>query len=111
MGKVAEDTPKTSVTLEKLRKETLSVLEGARARLVQERLSEMPKSSMRAYLLAVSGRSLRAAVKAFCAECVCWERDEVRRCTGTDCPLWAVRPFQRKRRKGTDDATGQTKID
>jgi len=37
---------------------------------------------------AIKGRSLRAAVKSFCAECTMWQREEVRLCTSLACPLY-----------------------
>jgi len=73
-----------------------SRLKGNRAALVEERASQIPESQLTAYLKAVRGKSLRAAVNAFCAECVGWERQAVRECTGLACPLWPYRPFQRK---------------
>lgn len=36
----------------------------------------------------------KAAIKAFCMECVCGQRDEIRLCTGTKCPLFELRPFK-----------------
>ena len=39
--------------------------------------------------------SPRAAIKAFCLECVCWQPKEVTDCTDTGCPLWRYRPFQK----------------
>lgn len=54
----------------------------------------MPSSCRRGYRLAVAGRSLRAAVKAVCLECVGWQRPEVTACSAVACPLWAMRPFQ-----------------
>lgn len=41
---------------------------------------------------AYKGDSLRAAVNAFCAECVGFESGEVRACTAVCCPLWSCRP-------------------
>ena len=68
---------------------------GARARAIAERLTRMPKSSQAGYLRATRGEaSPRAAIKSFCLECVCWDRGEVRRCTGGECPLWLYRPFR-----------------
>ncbi|MFC1452601.1 hypothetical protein ACFLSJ_04565 [Verrucomicrobiota bacterium] len=33
----------------------------------------------------------RSAIRAFCRECVGWNRDEVRQCTAPLCPLWPFR--------------------
>ncbi|MBE3098087.1 MAG: hypothetical protein IMZ44_13295 [Planctomycetes bacterium] len=56
-------------------------------------LEDMPPTFRRTYLLAVAGKSKAAAIKAFCAECVGWERREVALCTAPACALYAFRPF------------------
>ena len=68
-----------------------------RERLIAERLAEMPKPYRAKYLKATEGRSLRAAIDAFCMECVGWEYKEVRKCTAKACSLWPVRPHQEAR--------------
>jgi hypothetical protein len=55
----------------------------------------MPETCRRTYLRAMQGKSLSAAVKAFCMECVGWDRQEVARCTAPACPLYPYRPFGR----------------
>jgi hypothetical protein len=55
----------------------------------------MPKSCRATYLKATRGKaSPRVAIKAFCLECVGWNRPEVARCTATACPLWMYRPWK-----------------
>lgn len=61
---------------------------------IKEKLLEMPNRYMRGYLKAVRGRSLRAAVGAYCLECVGWERESVRCCTSLGCPLYPYRPYK-----------------
>ena len=78
-------------------------LSGPRRRLVADRLSQMPETCRANYLKAVRGKSLAAAVKSFCGECVCWNRREVEKCTALACPLYAVRPFQGLLEEETDD--------
>jgi hypothetical protein len=56
------------------------------------RLAACPRSSKR--LLASS--SPRAAIKAFCTECVGYDRLAATGCTAYACPLWRYRPFQTK---------------
>jgi hypothetical protein len=73
----------------------LSRLEPTRRAAVKDRLSQMPKTGRSTYLRAVGGRSPKSAIKAFCLECVGWQRAEVARCTDLACPLWAYRPFRR----------------
>lgn len=60
---------------------------------IAKRLEDTPETMRRTYLRAVSGKSKPAAIKAFCAECVGWDREEVRLCTAPACPLFPYRPF------------------
>ena len=55
-------------------------------RTPRERLDENPKS-------------LRNAINCFCFECVGEIKNDVKHCTVKNCPLWHVRPWQKK----TDD--------
>jgi hypothetical protein len=66
---------------------------------IAKRLEDTPERMRRTYLRAVSGRSMAAGIKAFCAECVGWERAEVTRCTAPACPLYAYRPFVDRRKR------------
>lgn len=61
----------------------------------KKRLSQMPETMRSTYLKAVSGKSLAAAVKAHCQECVGYQKDEVTKCTSTACPLYHYRPYQK----------------
>jgi hypothetical protein len=61
---------------------------------IARRLESIPKIYRGIYDRAITGQSLRAAINAFCLECVQWQREEVRLCTDSACPLWAVRPYQ-----------------
>ena len=70
----------------------LDVSAAVEAKIVA-RVDSMPVGCRATYLKAMRGRSLAAAVKAFCLECVQWEREEVRRCTAPACPLFPYRPF------------------
>lgn len=40
--------------------------------------------------------SRRDAIKAFCLECVWMDKKAIRACTAVACPLWHVRPFQKR---------------
>jgi hypothetical protein len=66
---------------------------------IQNRAADMPPIYRRNYLRAVSRRSMAAAIKAFCLECVQWERAEVTHCTAPACPLYAYRPFVDRRKR------------
>lgn len=39
-------------------------------------------------------KSLRSAINAFCYECCCEQRPEVKDCSAGDCPLHKHRPWQ-----------------
>jgi len=62
---------------------------------IAERRAQIPKLYRATYDKAIGGKSLRAAINAFCLECVCWQIEEIRKCTDLACPLYAVRPYQR----------------
>jgi len=62
---------------------------------VSKRLKDVPIRYRVMYLRAVTGIAApRAAIKAFCLECVGWERAEVTRCTARACLLYTYRPYQ-----------------
>ena len=62
---------------------------------IQNRAAGMPETMRQGYLRAAAGTaSPRAAIKAFCLECVGHVRAEVTQCTDEACPLFLYRPFQ-----------------
>ncbi len=71
---------------------------------VARRLAAMPQSHRGTYRRAVSGKSLRAAVDALCAECCGYDREAVRTCPAVACPLWGVRPWQHRRSGGAKES-------
>ena len=42
-------------------------------------------------LLNFQHTTLKAAVRAKCLECCCYDANEVRKCVSVDCPLWPFR--------------------
>lgn len=58
------------------------------------RLREIPKIYRQIYKEAVEGQSRKAAIHAFCLECVGWQKEEVRLCTSLACPLYGLRPYR-----------------
>ena len=61
---------------------------------IDKRTRQMPSSFRSVYRKTVEGiASPRVAIRAFCSECVCWQRKEVRLCPAVACPLWMYRPF------------------
>jgi hypothetical protein len=91
--------------LDKGRTSAKAAMEGGaamktRAEKIVARLGSVPKIYRGTYRKAVEGKSLRAAINAQCLECVCWQREEVRLCTDSGCPLFAVRPYQDSPQQG-----------
>jgi hypothetical protein len=64
----------------------------------------------RNYDNALSGKSLKAAIKAHCLDCMGWERAEVRDCTVVSCSLWLYRPYRTKIKKACSINSGAPTI-
>jgi hypothetical protein len=60
---------------------------------IKQRLSQIPKLHQAGYKNAVSGKSRKDGIKAFCLMCVCWQKEEVRQCTDLACPLYPYRAY------------------
>ena len=54
----------------------------------------IPRKYQGIYDRAMSGKSRKAAIRAFCLECCGWERNEVALCTDPGCPLFPYRPYK-----------------
>ncbi len=69
---------------------------------VQEKLERMPPKYRGKFARAIGGRSVKAAVQSYCAECVGWENvgNQVGHCTVPHCPINPWRPYQPSKRKG-----------
>ena len=61
---------------------------------ILRKLKDMPPVYRKTYLLAVTGKAQRLAIKAHCSECGGWSRKEVTACPSVSCALWPYRPFQ-----------------
>lgn len=62
-------------------------------------ISDIAPSKIGLFQRVFSGvASPRAAIKAFCCECVAFDIEEIRQCTAPACPLYRYRPFQRKKK-------------
>ncbi len=59
------------------------------------RLAQIPKLHRATYKKAVGGKSRKAAMHAFCAECCGYQIKEVYLCTDLGCPLYPYRPRSR----------------
>ena len=57
----------------------------------EKRLSDAPAKYRRLYRKAWEGKSRKAAIRAFCLECVGWSENAVRLCTAPACPLFEFR--------------------
>lgn len=56
--------------------------------------ADMPRQFRRVYDMAMSGRSLRAAVNSQCIQCMGYVFSEVRLCCSPQCPLFPYRPVR-----------------
>lgn len=68
--------------------------EDARAEIGAQRarrLSDCPPKYRNLYRRAWTAKSRKAAIRAFCLECVGWSEKEVRLCTAPACPLYEFR--------------------
>ena len=61
---------------------------------IEERRTQIPDVHKANYDKAMRGKSLKAGTKAFCLECVGWQKEEVRLCTSLACPLYPYRPYR-----------------
>lgn len=67
----------------------------ARSEVVERRIAETPPLYRQIMVKAYAGScSPRQAIKAACLHCVGYERDAITHCSGWNCPLWPLRPYQ-----------------
>jgi hypothetical protein len=69
---------------------------------IRKRRADIPKIYRKTYDTAMQGKSLKSAVKAFCLECVCWQKEEVQLCTSLACPLYPYRPYKQGSKKASE---------
>lgn len=57
--------------------------------------------SMRNLFLSVFATkpTMSKCVKLKCLDCCCFDKTEVTKCTTITCPLWEVRPYQKKEKE------------
>jgi hypothetical protein len=65
-----------------------------RAERIAEHRQDMPRQFRRVYDVAMTGRSLRAAINSQCIECMGYVFKEVKLCCSPQCPLFPYRPVQ-----------------
>lgn len=65
-----------------------------RAEKIAQRRADMPRQFRKVYDIAMSGRSLRAAVNSQCIECMGYVFNEVKLCCSPQCPLFLYRPVR-----------------
>lgn len=71
---------------------------------IAERRAQMPRAYRGIYDRAMNGKSRKAAMRAFCLECVMWQVNEVLQCTDAACPLHPYRPASRAAQSGPEDS-------
>ena len=79
------------------------VISPERQAAIDKRYNEMPQNYRKTYLKAVHCKSMRAALSAFCLECVIDQRVEIQKCTDLGCPLWGYRPYQKSIDEDVDE--------
>ena len=67
-----------------------------RVRRFKQVLEHYPKRTALYWRVYIGKSSPRECIKAFCLECNGWDEGYIRGCTATACPLWQLRPYQRK---------------
>lgn len=67
-----------------------------RRETIDKQVAAAPESAKGILKRAYLGDGPRSnAIKAMCLSCVGFEREQITKCTGFSCPLWAYRPFQK----------------
>ena len=74
---------------------------------IEQRLKQMPDIHRANYKKAMRGKSKKAAIKAFCLECVQWQKEDVRLCSDLACPLYPYRPYE-NRANHSDNRAGSS---
>jgi len=77
-----------------------------RAQQIRDRRAQMPKLYRGIYDKVMTGKSRKAAMRAFCLECVAWQINEVFQCTDAACPLYPYRPSPRSA-QGAPESNGE----
>jgi hypothetical protein len=79
-----------------------------RKQKIANRMAEIPKKYRKTYKKAVETNSKPEAIKAFCLECVCWQKNEIIKCPCLACPLYGLRPYTKQGNPST--SSGQAEI-
>jgi len=64
-------------------------------------INTLPFSYRQVTRKAMEGTSLRAAIKAKCLDCCCWQRAEIADCRVPNCALYPYRPYKVSRSRVT----------
>ena len=65
-----------------------------RAERIAKRREAIPRQFRKVYDMAMTGKSLRAAINSQCIECMGYVFKEVRLCVSPQCPLFKYRPVR-----------------
>ena len=60
---------------------------------ISEKIANMPSKYRKTYQKATEGNSRKFAIHSMCLECQQWQREEVRQCNDTLCPLHPYKPY------------------
>jgi hypothetical protein len=92
------DEPEVQNQVDEYLRSLEDVDESCQERIIRK-LKDMPPVYRKTYLLAVTGKAQRLAIKAHCSECGGWSRKEVTLCPCVSCALWPYRPYRPSRIK------------
>ncbi|MHC4477711.1 MAG: hypothetical protein ACYTEL_18855 [Planctomycetota bacterium] len=65
-----------------------------RTKRIERHRADMPRQFRKVYDIAMTGRSLRAAINSQCIECAGYVFSEVKLCSAPQCPLFPYRPLR-----------------
>lgn len=78
---------------------TRKAMKGDKKRMTEARddkLYGMPSAYRPVFQRAYAKKGRKAAINAFCLDCMGYGRDDVGACEAVACPLWEYRPYQRE---------------
>ena len=71
-------------------------MDAKQIRRVERVVRSSPKYAGLFQAVYVGASSPRQCIKVFCLDCMGLQKDEIPLCSATACPLWKLRPYQRK---------------
>jgi hypothetical protein len=85
-----------NLPIKTVRKARVERILTAKQRETLKSVSEDGSSSLKTFKKAYSALSPATGIKAKCLERVWLDREAIRTCNASECPLWPYRPYQTK---------------